>query len=67
MQNDINSERQSPPLPQQQPEPSDGVPTALRSLDDNTLLGLNLLIDNLKKTARFIRGLQDATLEHSNM
>jgi hypothetical protein len=82
MQNDINSEysepstfppplsptkHQSPPLPKQQPEPSDGVPTALRSLDDDTLLGLNSPIDDLKKTARFIRSLRDATLEHSNM
>jgi hypothetical protein len=64
-----STERQSPPLhlTQQQPELSDGVPTGLRSLDDNIVLGLNSLIDELKKTAEFICGLRGATLEHSNM
>ena len=31
------------------------------------MLGLNSLIDKIKKTAKFIHGIQGATLEHSNM
>ena len=61
------TERQSPPPHQQQPEPSDGVPIGSGSSDNDTVLGLNSPIDELKKTAQFICGLRCATLEHSNM
>ncbi len=61
------TEHESPPPHQQQPEPSDGVPTGPRTLDNNTVLGLNSPIDELKKTAQFVHGLQRATLELSNM
>jgi hypothetical protein len=60
-------ERASPPPHRQQPEPHDDVPTGPSPLENDTLLGLDSPIDELKKTAQFICGLRGATLEKSNM
>lgn len=63
----IPPERASPPPHRQQPEPHDDVPTGPSPLENDTLLGLDSPIDELKKTAQFICGLRGATLEKSNM
>lgn len=55
------------PPHEQQSGPPDAVSTGPRSVDNDIELGLNSPMDEPKKTAQFIRGLQGATLEDSNM
>jgi len=58
---------ESPPPHQQELSDASNIPTGPRQLGNDTTLGLNSPIDELKKTAHFIKALQSATLEESNM
>ena len=56
------------PTPPHQEEPLEDIPIGPTPCTINNLaLGLDSLIDDLKRTAQFIEGLQGATSEGSNM